>query len=118
VCNPYLILFAINFVFDIRSALETSLQIEKEWRASLQNNYEQEKEKVAQAQLELAQMNALVKVRPQPFSLVPVCVIQYTRGVMKDQCVMCHQLKFSECHCHIPYQRGSLFSERETSYLT
>ncbi|KAK7003796.1 RUN and FYVE domain-containing protein 2 [Biomphalaria glabrata] len=44
-----------------RSALETSLQIEKEWRTSLQNNYEQEKEKVAQAHMELAQMNSLIK---------------------------------------------------------
>ncbi|XP_055876154.1 RUN and FYVE domain-containing protein 2-like isoform X3 [Biomphalaria glabrata] len=44
-----------------KSALETSLQIEKEWRTSLQNNYEQEKEKVAQAHMELAQMNSLIK---------------------------------------------------------
>ncbi|KAH9494900.1 RUN and FYVE domain-containing protein 2 [Bulinus truncatus] len=48
-------------LYIVQSALETSLQIEKEWRVSLQNNYEQEKDKLAQTQLEVAQLNALKK---------------------------------------------------------
>ncbi|CAL1534204.1 unnamed protein product [Lymnaea stagnalis] len=44
-----------------RSALETSLQIEKEWRTTMQSNYEQEKEKLAQTQMEVAQLKELKK---------------------------------------------------------
>lgn len=39
-----------------RAALETDLQIEREWRSTLQKNLEQEKEKVDQMHMELQQM--------------------------------------------------------------
>ncbi|XP_070185659.1 RUN and FYVE domain-containing protein 2-like [Littorina saxatilis] len=39
-----------------RAALETDLQIEREWRSTLQKTLEQEKEKVAQMYMELQQM--------------------------------------------------------------
>ncbi|KAK3768470.1 hypothetical protein RRG08_060832 [Elysia crispata] len=44
-----------------RSALETSLQIEKEWRTTLQANFEQEREKLIQTQTEVAQLKDLKK---------------------------------------------------------
>ncbi|PVD39571.1 hypothetical protein C0Q70_02206 [Pomacea canaliculata] len=42
-----------------RAALETDLQIEREWRCTLQKTLEQEKEKVAQQHMELQQMREL-----------------------------------------------------------
>ncbi|XP_059168703.1 RUN and FYVE domain-containing protein 2-like [Physella acuta] len=42
-----------------RSALETSLQIEREWRTTVQSNYEQVKDKLAQTQMEMAQLKDL-----------------------------------------------------------
>ncbi|GFO38828.1 run and fyve domain-containing protein 2-like [Plakobranchus ocellatus] len=46
---------------DDRSALETSLQIEKEWRTNLQASCEQEREKLMQTQMEVAQLKHLKK---------------------------------------------------------
>lgn len=45
------------------SALETDLKIEKEWRATLQRNLEQEKEKTTRQQQELQQLREVKRVR-------------------------------------------------------
>lgn len=42
--------------------METSLQIEKEWRTAVQASYEQEKEKLAQTQMEIVQLRELKRV--------------------------------------------------------
>ena len=47
---------------DNRAALETDLQIEREWRSTLQKTLEQEKEKVAQMHMELQQMVEIKRV--------------------------------------------------------
>lgn len=53
-----------------RSAVETDLKIEREWRASLQKNFEQEKEKVAKLEGEMQAFRELKQVRyiPPPCS--------------------------------------------------
>ena len=47
---------------DNRAALETDLQIEREWRSTLQKTLEHEKEKVAQMHMELQQMVEIKRV--------------------------------------------------------
>jgi hypothetical protein len=44
------------------SALETDLKIEREWRAALQSNLEQEKEIVSQLNVEIQKLRAVNKV--------------------------------------------------------
>lgn len=43
--------------------METDLKIEREWRASLQKNFEQEKEKVAKLEGEMQAFRELKQVR-------------------------------------------------------
>lgn len=50
-----------------RTALDTNLKIERDWRTSLQGESVKDKEKVAAMQVELKQMEKLRKVR--------ICVI-------------------------------------------
>ena len=45
-----------------RSALETDLKIEREWRAALQKNLDQEKEQVTQLHTELQQFRDVKRV--------------------------------------------------------
>ena len=48
--------------FLCRSALETDLKIEREWRGTLQRSLEQEKQKVAQLQAEIQHAKELRRV--------------------------------------------------------
>ena len=50
------------YLCDNRAALETDLQIEREWRSTLQKTLEHEKEKVAQMHMELQQMVEIKRV--------------------------------------------------------
>uniref|UniRef100_A0A4W4EC64 RUN and FYVE domain containing 2 n=1 Tax=Electrophorus electricus TaxID=8005 RepID=A0A4W4EC64_ELEEL len=66
-----------------RFQLETDLKIEREWRQTLQNDLERERETVSQLKAEAQQINALKKVKPKILLSEPIHIVFRIRSKLK-----------------------------------
>ena len=65
-----------------RSALETDLKIEREWRGTLQRNLEQEKERVASLQEDVGVLHIMKKVSTIQFN-APIIYYLYVQNTVQ-----------------------------------